>query len=880
MWALLLAVLAVGHCSDVGQYGASSAAMEAEMPVMVLPIHKSADLYHVVIWKRDIANYDKIIRKFCYDYQIAAFSCDNVLRIAEEQLTDVPLQPRVVCSERYKDERSCINLLQSIATPPKTDFDTLDMRLLKGYSEGLQLSHLQSLVKFMNMLHDRECSHDRIDSSYTVDDGSDGLLPSFPEYRVDKSNFLVPCNVMKWSRGQWHVRSSVTSRDFSISRCPMRKFHVINEKYGNFGWNMMCETYFPARNMLSQGDSGSDGCIVYSFGSNSGHPEYFEQWSAERFGCEVHIFESGSKSHENNGEKFSDHVHRHPLLLGTDAYATQVINLPAIADFLGHHNQAIDAVKVDCAGCEWSSLNRTMSLYPQHTKRICNLMTRLHFCYPVDEMNSSDMFRELNLMTQFYNEFVLMGPFKMVYRHQTSSQSYNLAQVRFMGAEEKSKTLFPILQNMGFDPNICTYEVTFANEMCHQEVGGNSPSISTVRSSNTGARGEIGLRDPLKEKDIFDNPAVSLDNLAESHRYLSHLNATIALYSNDNSIHSEIIGPLVDLSYSLGFSRVVIYYDFYGRSEEDIASRKIVFGSMVPIFEGWEGWDIRPPRKCFAESEDWDVVLMLTGDEIYRDKELVEHVKAVSHRVVAIQHHPAWMVPSLYRKNVLLTPFHGWAHFIFPFMRISSNIPKGGGTFDSYDKAIDLTSFEKIPGKTMLLLGSIGEVERKTKPGVDRKYKDRDDIVRYLQQDRFNTVFNIAKFQGDPFESIVHDFPGQAVLFYGIHSFDLVKIVNMSTFVWLPIPSDSLYMKGVFASSLSFAFGLKKILVMPRALSSLFKLRGAVVEYEQSITEVDWNKVDMNTMRQRMDDWEKAQRVQNIVNMHKCLFSKGFCDDW
>lgn len=877
LWALLVIGLAMGQCSEIGEAGAVSPVLETEMPVMVLPIHKAADLYYVVIWKRDIASYDKILRKFCYDYQIAASSCDNVLQIAEEKLTNIPLHPKTVCTGKYT-EQSCIELLQRIATPPKTDFDTLDMKLLKGYSEGLQLSHLQSLVKFMNMLQDRECSHDRIGSSYAVDDSSDGILPSFPEYRVEKSNFLVPCNIMKWAQGQWHVRSSVTSRDFSISRCPMGKFQVVDENHGAFDWNLMCDAYFPAKNMLSSEDNASGGCLVYSFGSSRGRPDYFEQWSAERFGCEVHIFGSDSDRHVNVGESISGHIHIHPLL--TDKKdGSGAIDLSDIVNYLGHHDRAIDAVKVDCAGCEWSSFNASMSLYPQHTKRICNLITRLNFCYAVDKMNSSENFRELNLMTQFYNEFVLMGHFKMVYRHQTSRYTFNSAQAKFAGFDELTMSLLPILQNMGFDPSICSYEVTFVNEMCHQNAMDGQASVSDSPIMN-GAQGEIALRDPLKKLDIFDNPAISIDNLAESHRYLSRLNATIALYSGYNSIHSEIIGPMVDLCYSLGFSRVIIYYDFYGKSEEDVRSGKIVFGSMVPIFEGWEKWDIRPSPDCFLEYEEWDVVLMLTGDEIYKDSDIVQHVQSIAHRVVAIQHHPAWMVPSLYRKNVLLTPFHGWSHFIFPFMRISSDIPKGDEIFNTYDRAIDIAPFEERIKKSMLLLGSIGEVDRKTKPGVDRKYKDRDDIVRYLEQDPSHKVFNIAKFQGDPFEAIVHDYPGQAVLFYGIHSFDLIKIVNMSKFLWLPIPSDSLYMKGVFASSLSFAFGLKKILVMPRKFSSLFKLHGAVVEYENSITEVDWNNIDIETMRQRMQDWENAQRVQNIVNMHKCLFSNGFCNNW
>ena len=833
--------------------------VEPVMPILFTPVHKGGDRLNLVLWKGEEHGYHQIVRKFCFDYQLSATSCDDLLQHTERQISNPrPLRPEEVCSEGVTISQ-CYKAVIEAETQRRTLFDTLDMKVLEGYSEGLDLSHLQSLVKLRSILLGRECTTSRGDTSHPPDDVS---RMNWEENGM----FLVPCNTMKWVTGRWHFGAQSQHEGPSLSRCPKGDVLNVNSSNRDTEWNFFCRSFFPKQNrqeIIKDGFIASKRCIVVSLISyHSGYSFELEKWAYDTFGCTVHILNVNRSVSFNEAERV-EFPFDFNYFDDSNISGYKDANLSALIEYSGAEGSDVDLVKVDCNGCEWSVLTNWSVEYPKEIEKICNIATNLHVC-PNKNMSNSDLFREMNKMAHFVNDYVLSGTFKLSYVR------YHKEKYDFEGRESRDHRywkIFSVLEALQFDPSVCVYEVIFVNEKCLTD-----RKTSGVEYSQN----KLLLQDPDRDVDIFGETFSTMDNFAEMHRYLSLLNATVAVLSIEPNVHSEIIGPFVDLCYDLGFARVLVYYDIYDEELQSDAQFKYFprYGSMVPVSMGWETWDIRPPEHCFLEKSDWHFLLMLTGDEIYKNNIWVERIKTIPNRILSLQHHPSWVVPSLYKKNMFLTPFEGHSRFVFPFLRISPHVfeIKSG-----YQNAI---RYEQLPfelGQYVLILGSIGDVDLNTRHSVDRKYKDMHDIISFLEHSPQNKVVNVVKFSGDPFEKITTQYPSQAIMFFGIHSYDVVKIASRSRFLWVPVREDSLYLKGSFASSISFAFALGKILIMPRSLSNLYELHGCVVEYNTSITEVDLNSVDQNSIKQRMIDWERAQRIQNVANVYKCFLSDDSC---
>lgn len=818
---------------------------------------RTVDLENViVVMNYEAAYYHKIIRRYCFYLRFDAVSCDELLQVAERQLA-APGSWLYYCS----DYETCLLQVSVLLAKRPPNFETAVEEYLEGYEGGAIETDIQNLKRVVEMLTDRNCLDSKATASYksyfesffldigTKDDG----------HWVDTRRTTVPCSAdLYWAPGHWHIQPvwNDKERGSSVIKCPFGHLrHLSDENYSiptASLWDTYCTDYWPSRVIVdakdlhaetdieddyndddifhSRSDAYASPCVVYSFGAS---PALHYERDMASWGCHVHVF--GQLQSETIQENIRFHRVRLPdmpestqstnISLSVDSQPElQALPLGTIIKALGHENQ-IDVLRFDCDGCEWEALMSIYDSSPELLNHICSI----HINMRVSSIDRS----RLLLLSKFYRRYVETKQFQLWYRHESHLSDPII--------------LDPILKKLGINALSDVYTLKFHQSSCRAE--GDPENVRITPS-------KVATDRKYRKLNILQ-AASSLDNFFDKYMFLSSLNLTVGILQCDPTIHSEVIAPLVELSYAAGFKHVVVYNDYQSMVE---AQRTTQLG----VLHASKHWDIRSAKESVSEESSWDFMIFVTGDEAYRFLPVMNIIRAFPDRVFAIQHHPHWTATDVFKRYMFLTPIMGRHRAVFPFFQLSPN-----EDFDVSSNYLVALQDQRYRW-ALLLLGSIGESSPEAS-GIDgRKSKDREDIIRYLAANKSNIVINVAR---DVFHSIINMFPEQTMAMEGISTKEVMFVVSQVRFIWIPIQEGSTYLTGCFASSLSYAFAFKIVLVMPRRLSTFYGLEGVVVEYDKSVTEINFSMVNTTELKRRMQLWEDGMRTQNVLNFYDNLFT-------
>ena len=115
-------------------------------------------------------------------------------------------------------------------------------------------------------------------------------------------------------------------------------------------------------------------CLVYSVGSNN--LIEFEMAVHKLLGCETHTFDPTIRTFFGN-----DFATFHRWGLGIDGEKTQHWegkSFETVIRALGHENRTIDILKIDCEGCEWTTLPPLLDAIAAGRTRVHQIQVELH----------------------------------------------------------------------------------------------------------------------------------------------------------------------------------------------------------------------------------------------------------------------------------------------------------------------------------------------------------------------------------------------------------------------------------------------------------------------------------------------------------------------
>ena len=113
-------------------------------------------------------------------------------------------------------------------------------------------------------------------------------------------------------------------------------------------------------------------CLIYSFGCAGDFSFEDEIFRMHNKACEIHIFDPAS-AWERKDDVPNKNIHYHAWgLRSTYDDSKSVVwpkgrgggfkTFPETMELLGHTNRVIDILKIDCEGCEWSTVNDWINL--------------------------------------------------------------------------------------------------------------------------------------------------------------------------------------------------------------------------------------------------------------------------------------------------------------------------------------------------------------------------------------------------------------------------------------------------------------------------------------------------------------------------------------
>jgi hypothetical protein len=201
-------------------------------------------------------------------------------------------------------------------------------------------------------------------------------------------------------------------------------------------------------------------CLVYSFGIR-------DIYSAELMyganGCEVHAFDCTVDLPNNLGPN----VTFHPFCLGSNSSELKLdgkasvaialaengkfMNLPSIIKHLGHENQALTILKMDCEGCEWKGIDTLINTMPYFFSRISMLLLEMHFVTNLAP-GSPERADELNTIAR------VLGSFQD-FRTYSYSINSDLSVQRF-----SSNSFYNELYDAGLFVGACCYEFSMVRK--------------------------------------------------------------------------------------------------------------------------------------------------------------------------------------------------------------------------------------------------------------------------------------------------------------------------------------------------------------------------------------------------------------------------------
>ena len=116
----------------------------------------------------------------------------------------------------------------------------------------------------------------------------------------------------------------------------------------------------------------SSSCLIYSFGCAGDFSFEDEIFKMHNKQCEIHVFDP-AKAWERKDDIPNKNIHYHAWgLRSTYDESKSVVwpkgrgggfkTFPETLDVLGHNNRTIDILKIDCEGCEWSTVKDWIGL--------------------------------------------------------------------------------------------------------------------------------------------------------------------------------------------------------------------------------------------------------------------------------------------------------------------------------------------------------------------------------------------------------------------------------------------------------------------------------------------------------------------------------------
>eukprot|EP00592_Proboscia_alata_P001413 CAMPEP_0194378158 /NCGR_PEP_ID=MMETSP0174-20130528/34406_1 /TAXON_ID=216777 /ORGANISM="Proboscia alata, Strain PI-D3" /LENGTH=314 /DNA_ID=CAMNT_0039159983 /DNA_START=32 /DNA_END=976 /DNA_ORIENTATION=+ len=112
-------------------------------------------------------------------------------------------------------------------------------------------------------------------------------------------------------------------------------------------------------------DGKEDSCLIYSFGCAGDFSFEDEIFHMHNKTCEIHIFDPAKWGRKNDIPNKNIHYHAWGLKSTYDNSKSIVWpkgrgggfkTFPETLELLGHRNRTIDILKMDCEGCEWSTV--------------------------------------------------------------------------------------------------------------------------------------------------------------------------------------------------------------------------------------------------------------------------------------------------------------------------------------------------------------------------------------------------------------------------------------------------------------------------------------------------------------------------------------------
>lgn len=660
----------------------------------------------------------------------------------------------------------------------------------------------------------------------------------------------VPCSRSLWAPGRWQLRQSQEQGHVGvvIVRC-LGELIGEGPTPGGEHWPLVCPDHIPGMAEAAARTAtvavsevtltvpeGEPGCVVYSFDSQGG---------GSVFGSACEVVTVDAADADGSVPLFLPEGLPSSALRPPNTSADEATlqareqrlqtSVAALVGALRSESRPVTALSVRCAGCEWVLLDHMARVAPDALEGVCGMALDLHMS--TQHVNTS---YDLYLLARFQEEFIERRGFRVWYRRAVPGQ----------WPQEWPRTgsaVHPLLADMGFPEDVESYELILRRPDCVPGDGGDRAQSEDVPPAPTNSWLPAGL-----------------SGFRETHQFISGANLTVGVLQRLGTVHSELIGPMVELLREAGFGHVIVYFDV-GAGDNFVAAG---------LFAGWESWDVRPARACLRERDQWDFLLMTTGDEVVYGG-MQAFAQANADRILAIQHHKFWTEPAVLTKNLYLTPAEREHLFLFPFMTLTpAAVPADlSPRMQLFAAEAEKTGQFLQSQQSVLLLGTVGD-HRDLK--LVNRVKDMPDVLRFLAHNASNFVLNIAREALD-FGEALSQFPLQSALLEAVSSEELRLLLETLPvdFVWVPVAPHSHYTRA-FASSIAFAFAFRKVLLMPRHLAELYGLSSAVVMYNTSLTEVDFGAATARRgqLLARMNDWERAQRVQNVINMYKCITSK------
>ena len=135
----------------------------------------------------------------------------------------------------------------------------------------------------------------------------------------------------------------------------------------------------------SASKSKDEKCLVYSVGSRNNVD--FEMAVHKFIGCETHTFDP-------TVEKFvgDEYATFHQWGLGLDGANYQMKSFETIINDLGHQNRTIDILKIDCEGCEFTTMSPLLDLIIAGKVKVNQIQVEVH---PDDIIKNADVVVEM-----------------------------------------------------------------------------------------------------------------------------------------------------------------------------------------------------------------------------------------------------------------------------------------------------------------------------------------------------------------------------------------------------------------------------------------------------------------------------------------------------